>query len=78
MYVNQRAVDVPAGSMALAAVEMVDPELGAAIAEDRAYLTDGRGVRLPPDTALEAGAILRVVRPARPGRHAGKDDDAHA
>jgi hypothetical protein len=72
VYVNERAVDVPSGESAAAAVRAADAELGEALADGRAYLTDGRGVRISPDAALEAGAILRVVRSTKAG------DDAHA
>ena len=67
VYVNERAVDVPAGSSAATAVGAADAELGAALAGGQAYLTDGRGVRIGPDEPLSAGAILRVVRPGRAG-----------
>lgn len=72
VYVNERAVDVPPGESAAAAVRAADAELGEALADGRAYLTDGRGVRIAPDAVLEAGAILRVVRSTKPG------GDAHA
>jgi orotidine-5'-phosphate decarboxylase len=72
VYVNERAVDVPPGESAAAAVRAADAELGEALAGGRAYLTDGRGVRIAPDAVLEAGAILRVVRSIKPG------GDAHA
>jgi hypothetical protein len=65
VYVNERAVDVPSGAVAGTAVGAFDPELGSAVAQGRAYLTDGRGIRLAADTPLTPGAILRVVRPAR-------------
>ena len=76
VYVNERAVDVPAGTPAAAVVRTADAELGAALAEGRAYLTDGRGVRIAPDTAPEAGAIFRVVRSTRPAAPTGDDADA--
>jgi hypothetical protein len=76
VYVNERAVDVPAASPAAAAVRAADPDLGAALDAGRAYLTDGRGVRLAPEAPVSAGAILRVVRSAKPGGPAD-GDDAH-
>lgn len=72
VYVNERAVDVPPGESAAAAVRAADAALGEALAGGRAYLTDGRGVRVSPDAVVEAGAILRVVRSTKTG------DDAHA
>lgn len=67
VYVNERAVDVPPGESATAAVRAADAELGEALAGGRAYLTDGRGVRIAPGAVLQAGAILRVVRSTKPG-----------
>jgi hypothetical protein len=72
VYVNEQAVDVPPGESAAAAVRAADSALGEALVAGRAYLTDGRGVRVSPDAILEAGAILRVVRSTKAG------DDAHA
>ena len=72
VYVNERPVDVRPGESAVGAVRAADPELAEALAGGRAYLTDGRGVRVAADAVLEAGAILRVVRSTKAG------DDAHA
>lgn len=77
VYVNERALDVPPGAVVSAAVAALDPGLGAAVAEGRAYVTDGRGIRLGADVLLAAGAILRVVRPAKPPAPSGTRDDAH-
>jgi hypothetical protein len=77
VYVNERAVDLPPGTMVSAAVAALDPELAGAVAEGRAYVTDGRGIRLGADVLLAAGAILRVVRPAKPPAPSGTRDDAH-
>jgi len=74
VYVNEHPVDVSPGSSAVAAVRAADAELGAAVAGGRAYLTDGRGVRIAPDAPVAAGSILRVVRSAKPGAPAGGDD----
>src|SRR5262249_58821524 len=64
VFVNERAIDVPAGAAAGTAVELLDADLGAAVKQGQAYVTDGRGIRLPVEATLAAGAILRVVRPA--------------
>jgi hypothetical protein len=77
VYVNERAVDVPPGTVASAAVAALDPGLGAAVAEGRAYVTDGRGIRLGVEAPLAAGAILRVVRPAKQPAPGDDHDDAH-
>jgi len=65
VFVNERPVSVPAGATAMAAVLALDPDLGARLASGGAYLTDGRGVRVTPDSLVAAGAILRVIVPAR-------------
>jgi hypothetical protein len=77
VYVNERALDVPPGTVVSAAVAALDPGLGAAVAEGRAYVTDGRGIRLGADAPLTAGAILRVVRPAKHPAANDDQDDAH-
>jgi hypothetical protein len=76
VYVNERPVEVPAGAPALAAVATLDGDLGTAVSDGRAYLTDGRGIRLAADLPLAAGAIVRVVRSARSGPKASDDGDA--
>lgn len=78
VYVNERAVEVPAGAPALTAVATLDGELGTAVADGRAYLTDGRGIRLATDVPLAAGAIVRVVRPAKSGSKPTNHTDADA
>lgn len=76
VYVNERPVDLAAGAPASAAVAAADAELAAAVAAGRAYLTDGRGVRIAPDAPVVPGTILRVVRSARTADPSG-GDDAH-
>lgn len=61
VFVNDRKVNVPAGTTAEVAVRMVDDVAAAAVAEGKAYLTDGRGIRLEPAAVVGAGAIIRVV-----------------
>lgn len=65
VFVGDRRLEVPAGTTAAGAAALAHPELGAALAEMRAYLTDGRGIRLDGSAPLSAGAIVRVVRSAR-------------
>ena len=78
VYVNERPVEVPAGAPALTAVAALDGELGTAVTDGRAYLTDGRGIRLAADLPLAAGAIVRVVRSARAGPTASDHADTDA
>lgn len=75
VFVNDRRVDLTPGETARDAITRVDPAWGEALAAGRAYLTDGRGLRLAPDARLAAGAIVRVVRSARAGKE-GPDGDA--
>jgi hypothetical protein len=65
VFVNERPVGVPAGSDARAAATRLDPALGERLARGEAHATDGRGIDLPADRPLEAGAIVRVVVSAR-------------
>jgi len=65
VFVNESPQLVPEGATAGDAVRSYDLELGRRLEEGRAYLTDGRGVRLSPEAAVTAGSILRVVVTAR-------------
>ena len=72
VFVNGRPVPVPAGSDVATAVARRATELAAKLARGEAHAADGRGIELPADAPLEAGAILRVVVSAR------RRDDADA
>jgi len=61
VFVNERPVEVPAGSDGRAAVRAADPQLSRSLTDGSAYLTDGRGIETSPDLPVQAGAILRVV-----------------
>jgi len=65
VFVNERPTLVPAPATVLRAVEARDEALLQQLRAGKAYVTDGRGIRLQGDTTLEAGAILRVVVSAR-------------
>ncbi len=65
VFVNERPTLVSAPATVLSAVEAHDRTLIPQLEGGRAYVTDGRGIRLQPDAALEAGAILRVIVSAR-------------
>jgi len=73
VFVNERALSVPAGSSAAEAVSLVDPALAARVADGSATVTDARGLPLSPASVLAAGAILRVAASAR--RAGGADAD---
>jgi hypothetical protein len=65
VFVNARAVDVPAGCDVARAVRAFDPELERQVAAGSAFVTDGRGLELDSRAPLEWGAILRVIVRAR-------------
>ena len=76
VFVNERAVRVPPGATAADAVAAMDPALADRLRDGAAYVTDGRGIRLPPGEAVNAGAIVRVVVSAR-GGEPRDEADAH-
>jgi hypothetical protein len=65
IFVDERPVEAPAGATVATAVSSGEPALAAALREGRAYVTDGVGRPMDPDTPVFAGAIVRVVRSAR-------------
>jgi hypothetical protein len=65
VFVNEKPVAVPPGSDARAAAARLDPALGERLARGEAHATDGRGIELPADQPLAAGAIVRVIVSAR-------------
>ncbi len=71
IFVNERPVEVAAGTDVLQAVEAFDPELARRLRAQQAYVTDGRGIELGGEVLLGPGAILRVVISAR---RQGRDD----
>jgi hypothetical protein len=75
VFVNERALQLPEGADVLAAVRLFDPALVACLEAGSAYVTDGRGLRVEPATALAGGAILRVVVSSRRAQ-TGHDADA--
>ncbi len=69
VFVNERPLDVSPGATVRDAVRELDDGLATQL-DHGAYATDGRGIRLEPDASLAAGAIIRVVRSARPAGNA--------
>jgi hypothetical protein len=65
VFVNERPVEVAAGSTVLDAVRAFDAALAASFDATGTYVTDGVGRRIDPAGALTAGSILRVVVSAR-------------
>lgn len=61
VYVNERGVSVPFGSLAIDAVRELSAEQADAIVAGTMRLTDSRGLPIAADTALVGGAIFRVL-----------------
>jgi len=67
VFLNGRAVSLPAGALVIDALRLVDPELTAACERGEAFVRDGRDLPLALDAPLVAGAILRAARSSRRG-----------
>lgn len=65
IFINDRPFDAGEGADVQTAVGAANPDLASRLADGSAYVTDGRGIRLPLDSRLSAGSILRVVVSAR-------------
>lgn len=61
VYVNERGVSVPHGSVAVDAVRALFPELADEVDAGRQRLTDSRGLPVEATQALVGGSIYRVV-----------------
>lgn len=61
VYVNERGVSVPHGSVAVDAVRALFPELAVEVDAGRQRLTDSRGLPAEATQALVGGSIYRVV-----------------
>ena len=75
VFVNAVPLEVVQGADVRAAVRALDAELERKLAGGSAFVTDARGIELPPDSPLAEGSILRVVVSARRG---AEEHDAHA
>jgi len=73
VFVNASAVDVPSGADVSEAVRAFDAALERQVVSGAAYVTDGRGIEIPPSLELASGAILRVVVRARRGESSDAD-----
>ena len=78
VYLNQRAVDLPAGTSVAEAIRRAEPQLSEAMELGKAKITDGRGLDLELDQTLTNGAILRIIVSSRRGPGESPDDDALA
>ncbi len=61
VYVNERGVSVPHGSVAVDAVRALFPDLATEVDAGRQRLTDSRGLPVEATQALVGGSIYRVV-----------------
>ena len=75
VFVNAVPVEVGKGADVRAAVRALDAELERKLAGGAAFVTDARGIEVPPDATLAEGSILRVVVSAR---RTGEERDADA
>ena len=67
IFLNERLVRLPAGSVVRDALAQVVPELLPACERGEALVTDGRALPVALDTPLVAGGILRAARSSRRG-----------
>lgn len=74
VFVNATPLEVEPGTEVEGAVRAHDATLAAKLVSGAAFVTDARGIELPLNARLSAGAILRVVVSARRGE--GDDADA--
>ncbi len=65
IFVNERGVEIPPGTLVSEAVRTFDAALGEALRAGAAYVTDGVGRRIDVASVVNEGAILRVVKTAR-------------
>ena len=68
VYVNERGVSVPHGSVASDAVRALFPDLAAELDAGRQQLTDCRGLPVEASQPLVGGAIFRVIPVREPLR----------
>jgi hypothetical protein len=64
VFVNDRPFELPDGKTARDAIARDDPEAAGALDAGRAYVTDGVGRPIAPETPLVSGSILRLIRSA--------------
>ncbi len=61
VFVNERGVSVPRGSLAIDAVHAFDRDEADALRAGDRRLTDSRGLPVAPETPVHGGAIFRLV-----------------
>lgn len=66
VFVNGTGVSVSAGSTVLDAVRAVDAEAATALSSGTRAVADSRGIRVPLETILSGGYVMRVVSARAP------------
>ena len=61
VFIDARGVDVPPDAKAIDAVEKLDPSIAPAVRGGEKILTDSRGLPVDGGSALESGAIFRII-----------------
>ncbi len=65
VFIDEAPLAIASGSTVREAVTIHNAALLDPLDNGRAYVTDGRGVRVEPDAPLHGGSILRVVVSSR-------------
>jgi hypothetical protein len=74
VFVNAARVDARDDATALDAVRALDAAAADEVAQGTRIITDSRGLPVPPDTRLHAGAIFRLVAARDREALAGSDE----
>jgi len=61
VFVNGSGVEVPAGSVALDAVQTWNADAAGEVSSGARLITDSRGLPIDPATPMSAGSILRLI-----------------
>lgn len=61
VFIDAHGVDVPRGATALDAVVAFDADAAASVRSGEKILTDSRGLPADAATAVESGAIFRLI-----------------
>lgn len=61
VFIDAKGVDVAHGATALDAVEAFDPAVASAVRAGDRILTDSRGLPIDSGSAVQSGAIFRLI-----------------
>lgn len=61
VFIDAKGVDVHLGATAIDAVEAYDPAVATAVRAGEKILTDSRGLPIDSGSALQSGAIFRLI-----------------